>query len=250
MRAADIIAALSLPAAALVDQRIPKKLLTENAATAKGDRRRITDGIDEIRWVAALKPSTIGVAVYRDVVREYLEIAVLSAAFREEADAARLTELVHRAIPYPVVLIEARGDAASISLAHKRRSEGELDATVLDGDLVSVTIGVRASVDDAFLGALTLACQPRTDLYSLYQGWIDTATGHQVAQITGTFSLPDSQEHSSARRAALSESKRLGAEMTRVRREAERETQLARQVELNIELTQLRAAHDVALRQL
>jgi hypothetical protein len=72
MTPADLIAALDLPAAARVDQRVPKKLLLENGAPTATDKRAIADGVEELIWLAALKPTTIGVAAYRDEAREYL----------------------------------------------------------------------------------------------------------------------------------------------------------------------------------
>ena len=105
MKAFDPIAALSLPDSVLVNRRVPKTLLIENGAPTAADKRRIREGIEEIRWLAVLKPTTIGVAEYRDEVREYIEIAVLQLVLRPGAQAERLTELVHRAVPYPVLLI-------------------------------------------------------------------------------------------------------------------------------------------------
>ena len=75
MTSFDPFEALALPSNALIDRRVPKTLLIENGAFAAGDRRRIREGIGELRWLAALKPATVGIAVYRDDEREYLEIA-------------------------------------------------------------------------------------------------------------------------------------------------------------------------------
>ena len=88
MTADPIIAALRLPVNARVDQRVPKKLLVENGAPTAADKRQINDGIEELLWLAALKPSTIGVPTYRDETREYLEIAVLSLTLRAGARSA------------------------------------------------------------------------------------------------------------------------------------------------------------------
>ena len=125
MSTAALIDALALPADTRVDQRVPKKLLLEQGAPTPADKRHIQDGVDEVLWVAVLKPTNIGVPAYRDDVREYLEISVLSANFRPQAKAGRLTELIHRAIPYPVVLVAAQGGATVLSFAHKRFSEAE-----------------------------------------------------------------------------------------------------------------------------
>jgi hypothetical protein len=110
MTAESVISALSIPPQARVDQRVAKKLLVENGAATPTDKRWINDGIEELTWIAALKPTTIGVAAYSDSVREYLEIAVLSLILRPDAKTGRLIELVHRAIPYPVLLITSSTD--------------------------------------------------------------------------------------------------------------------------------------------
>ena len=89
MNAADLIAALDLPPGARVNQRVPKKFLVEKGAPTAADKRRINEGIEEIHWLAALKPATIGVPEFRDKVREYLEIAVLSVGLRSSARRKR-----------------------------------------------------------------------------------------------------------------------------------------------------------------
>ena len=122
MTAFDPIAALALPAGAHVDRRVPKTLLIENGAATATDKRRIRDGVEKIRWLAVLKPTTVGVAAYRDAVREYLEVAVLTLTLRPNVRTERLTELAHRAVPYPVLLYTGQGEAVGVSLAHKRWS--------------------------------------------------------------------------------------------------------------------------------
>jgi hypothetical protein len=75
--AAALLEALDLPAASLVEKRVPKTLLQEHGAATAADKRQINEGIEQLLWVAALKPTTIGVAAYRDGQREVVELAVL-----------------------------------------------------------------------------------------------------------------------------------------------------------------------------
>ena len=137
MNGNTLIEAFDLPASSRVDQRVPKKMLLENGAPTAVDKRLINDGIEELVWLAALKPTTIGVPEYRDDVREYLEIAVLRLTLRATAKAARLVELVHRAVPYPLLLLTEQGERPGLSAAHKRWSQGEAGKTVLEGDVVA-----------------------------------------------------------------------------------------------------------------
>ena len=244
MRAEDLITALGLPPAALVERRVPKKLLLENGAPTTSDRRLIAEGVDSIVWVAALKPATVGIPAFVDEVREYLEIAVISVIVRNAAKPARLTNLVHRSIPYPVLLILSDGRQVGLSAVHKRRSLGEAGKVVLDDE------GVWVAIDDAaddqwlpdFLEALALSRMPGVSMLTLYQAWIDTLVALVAARLTGSFRLLPSATLASARRTATVEYARNEAEMRRLRKLAARETQVSRQVELNQQLAHLRAA--------
>jgi hypothetical protein len=244
----DFILALALPDSCRVDQRVPKKLLLENGAPSAADKRIISDGVGDLFWLAALKPTTIGVPEYRDDVQEYVEIAVLRLTLRAGAKAPRLVELVHRAVPYPVLLLTEHGDRPALSVAHKRWSQSEAGKTVLDGDVVAVEWDGEHDRErwPAFRGALALDKQPRTTLQSLYQGWIDTLSALQAARVTGTFAVAGNAEQAAARRNALQEFSRLDAEVIRLRATAAKEKQMARRVELNLELKRVEAAQAAA----
>jgi hypothetical protein len=252
VNAAAVIDALELPPGARVDCRVPKTLLVEHGAPTAADKRRINEGIEEVQWVATLKPTTIGVPAMRDDVREYLEIAVLSAALRAEAKADRLAELIHRAVPYPVFLLLTEGTHLTLSLGHKRWSQGEAGATVLDGEPVAATLtdSEPGGLQSSFHEALSLARQPRADLYRLYQGWIDTLLALLAARVTGVFAVAASPDQAEARREALRECALLDAEISRLRSVAAKETQVPRQVALNLELKRAEAARTAALARL
>jgi len=163
MTADDLLAALGLPAATRVDQRVPKKLFLENGAPTAADRRAITEGVEECRWVAALKPHTIGVPDYRDTDREYVEIHVIRLTATPAAKTTRLTELVHRAIPYPLLLVHEQGPGLALSAAHKRHSLGEAGKTVLESPPVAVDVSgpAVAPFRADFAAAIPLTKQPQ-----------------------------------------------------------------------------------------
>lgn len=238
-----IIDALALPPDARVDQRVPKKLLLEQGAPTAADKHQIQNGIEEMLWIAALKPTNIGVPEYRDAVSEYLEIAVLTVALRPVAKPPRLVDLIHRAIPYPVVLVAERGDTVGLSLAHKRWSQGEAGKTVLDGEVVSAAWrhDEHERHESEFLASVGLARQQRASLYAVYQGWIECVTALAAARITGEFALPDSADRAAGVREGLDDHARLNRELSVLRAQAEREKQLNRRVELNLEIKRLEA---------
>ena len=278
LSAQTLIHALRLPEGCRVDQRIPKKLLLENGAFTAADKRLITEAIEEIQWVAALKPNTIGVPDYRDTLREYLEIAVLAVTVRgvvKPASHSRLAELVHRAVPYPVLLLLAdqqeQGQSLTLSLAHKRWAQNEPAKVVLDGSPISVTVSVTVSAslsevnaadashpdpaeaaqtESAFIQSLSVTRQPQATLHALYQGWVDCVQALLAARLTGSYQTPTTPEQAAARRQALADCERLEAEVSRLRAQAAKEKQMARQVELNLTLKRVQAELAAARRQL
>ena len=94
-----VVDAFRLPAAALVGQRIPKKLLVEQVSPTAAGKRLINDAVDQLQWQAALKPSTVGVQASQGA-GAVIELAVLSVALRPDVSTAqtqRLSQLIHRA---------------------------------------------------------------------------------------------------------------------------------------------------------
>lgn len=263
-----LISALRLPASCRMNKRVPKKMLVENGALTSVDKRLINDAIEEIEWLAALKPNTVGVAEYRDDEREYLEVAVLciTAHSRPQGEGAgatqrprpdnikRLAELVHRAVPYPVLLLLAMPKYVSLSLVHKRWAQNEAGKVVLDGEPVTINVELAqlgdAAVEHPFVQALALTRQPQVSLMTLYQGWMGCLTAWQVAQYTGTFTTTDMPAQAAARREALRTCQRLEQESAHIRALAAKEKQMARQVELNLALKRISAELTSAREQL
>jgi hypothetical protein len=243
MSFAPIIQALALPPETRVEQRVPKKLLVENGAPTAADKRQINEGIEEILWHAALKPANLGVPAYRNGVREYLEIAVITVTFRPLAKPGRLVELIHRAIPYPVLLAAQQGEVVSLSVAHKRWSQGETGKVVIE-ELRSTApflLESPAAEEAQFLARLPVGGLPQRDLFALYQGWLDSVLALEAAQITGAFMPPSSNEHSIVLRETLHARGHALRELALLRAQAEKETQINRRVELNLAIKELSA---------
>lgn len=236
-----ILKALNLPPEALTPRRVPKKLLSENGAATARDRRLIQEGIDRIVWEASIKPAHVGVPVFQDAEREYLEIAVLSGAFHSTAKTLRLIELIHRAIPYPVLSIVATGDETTVSLAHKRWSQAESTRVVLDGAVASVTLGNGSTADEDFVASLGVDGLPRAHLHALYQGWMDRLTALLAARKTGAFRLADSPRAAAERVSALDEHESLERRIAELRAQAGKAVQMKRRVELNLDIKRLEA---------
>ncbi|MTW34122.1 DUF4391 family protein [Pseudoduganella danionis] len=196
--------------------------------------------------VAALKPTNIGVPSFRDSEREYLEVAVLTVQFRPNAKVPRLLELIHRAIPYPLLLVASFHDegkaSLSVSVAHKRFNQGEAGKFVLDEILTTSAIELDAlpsASAQCFMAAMSLSNQPNKDLYALYQGWADCIIGLAIAGIVGRFVLPASPEQTKEMRTFMQNRALLLSELSNLRSQAIKEKQMNRLVVLNLSIKRL-----------
>ena len=245
----EIIASLKLPTNSLAEKRVSKKLLLENVALTSSDRRLINDNVDDMIWLAALKPTNIGVPEFRDETREYLEIAVLQLTLKVEgvkagARESRLLELIHRAIPYPLLLITQKEKDFNLSVAHKRWSQAEADKIILEGGLIVANFNSQTNYThwQFFCQSLALSNQPNTSLNAFYQGWIDRILAFHASRLTGKFETAASPEIARLRQESLLKCARLESEISRLRSLAKKEKQMARQIDLNLELKGVEAS--------
>ena len=175
-------------------------------------------------------------------MREYLEIAVLAVVLRTAAKPPRLIELIHRAIPYPLVLVTEHSETISLSLAHKRWSQGEAEKVVIEQLRQGPLRPDAPSAEDAaFLASLAISSLPARDLFTLYAGLLDSMAALEAARITGRFAPSQSVEGASAMREQLDVHARLQRDLATLRTRASKEKQLNRRVELNLEIKRLEA---------
>jgi hypothetical protein len=233
--------ALGLPSAALIDMRVPKKVLVEQIAPTTADKRVIQDGIDELQWRATCKAATVGVPAFSSDDREYLEIAILTCAFRAGAKTSRLIELIHRGIPYPVLLISSEATGSTLSAAHKRHAQNEAGKVVVERIVAAALPGIQNPHLRSLLERIPLAMQPKRDLFSLYEGWLTCLEALNAAQLSGSFSVPTDDAAIHHRRDTLDLHIRLTREIAGLRARASREKQLNRKVELNLQIQRLEA---------
>ena len=256
----SVYAALELPVEAALNQRVPKKLFLEQLAAQPGttaaDKKLVREDLGEFRWLASLKPGFIGLAAYADDTHEYTEIAVLAVVTRAENQSAtrieRLAQLIHRAVPYPVLLFIETLDSLTFSLAHKRKTLNvdagkpvleEMRSVCLRGESASGRL-VADLLQQLGLSGLNL---PVRDMFHAYSGWMNLLVAFDSAlwlQRLGSYTelLPlHSSDEADRHRAAQVELDRLAREEATLRSRVAVERQLARRVEWNLALKNLLA---------
>ena len=246
---------LAIPDSCHLGKRVFKKLFDENAELTAGDRKALADDVDTITWQYTLKPSTIQIPVFEDAEREYHEVAVLEAGLKGRAKAARLAEVIHRAIPYPVVLVLSdrvglptsdgttaqAAQHAMLSLATKRLSRAEKSAIVADEFFNTDWLNLSAPtpVQAQFLASLSVRGLPHTNFLDFYAAMIDRVLALQASRLSGRFRVVAAGEEREARRRRLSECRSIELQIGALRAAFKAETHFNRQVELNTKIKAL-----------
>ncbi|MBQ8516901.1 MAG: DUF4391 domain-containing protein [Akkermansia sp.] len=109
-----------LPDSALrMGVRLSKELLRKHAARVKGDKALIDAAVSSA-WVTTLRHDTCGVAPYKSETEgDFSELLVVGVQAHTEitpAQIARLQQLIHIAVQYPLLLAVDAGNAVYLSL--------------------------------------------------------------------------------------------------------------------------------------
>ncbi|ERP39058.1 DUF4391 domain-containing protein [Chitinivibrio alkaliphilus] len=207
--------AISFPEAALLGKRVPKKQFLESGELVASDKKLFRENVKNVYWEYTLKPSTCPVLPYRDNEREYLEVAVLQVEMNSQKGHKRIAEIIHRIIPYPLMIgfyvgttehteytekesINSVSSVSSVvnksfalSIAPKRFSQTEQGAYVAERFYTTgwMHSGAFNDREAAFVASLAWDNMPLQTYGTLYNAWTDRFTGYECSVLSGSFTI-------------------------------------------------------------
>ena len=229
---------MAIPDVCHLGKRVFKKLFHENAKLGATDKKAFREDIDVITWIYTLKPSTIPIRAYEDNQREYHEIAILQVDLKTLNRTSRIAEVIHRAIPYPLVVVFSYKTSYALSLAHKRFSQAEKGAIVAEDFIITEWIDFSAPlpVQQAFLDSLAVSDLPHTHFFGFYSALTDRLVALDCARLTGEYHLETKATKRNVRRDRLAVCHALEIEITGHKAAIKEETQFNRKVDLNLKI--------------
>lgn len=229
---------LSIPEQCFLGKKVFKKLFVENSALASSDKKIFQTDVETINWLYTLKPSTIQIQPYQDETCEYLEIAVLEVNLKDEKKIKRLAEVIHRSIPYPLVLIFYFQNTFSLSVASKRFSQSEKETIVVDKFYTTNWLDPKefAPEEQAFLQSIKITLLPQTNFYAFYFAIIERFVALECARLTGSYKIELKANNQQQRRDLLSECHDMEIKIIELKAAIKKETQFNQQVALNTKI--------------
>jgi len=233
---------IGFPESAYLHKPVPKKLFLESGELVASDKKLFREKVKNVYWEYTLKPSTCPVLPYRDNEREYLEVAVLQVEMNSQKSHKRIAEIIHRVIPYPLMLgfYTETGDIA-LSIAPKRFSQAEHGAFVVERFYTTGWMNSKAlkPQEAAFVASLAWGNMPLQSYGTLYNAWVDRFTGYECAVLSGTFTIGKAED----RLDRLTRCREIESRISELRGQLKKAA-FNRQVELNTQIKQME--HELA----
>lgn len=233
---------LGLPTACYVGQRVFKKQLLANSSLTRAAQKMVQTDIETISWAYSLKPTNMPIPPYEDGEREHTELNILHAQLRHEQRYQRLAEIMHRIIPYPLLLLFAGQTEIALTLADKRLNRADQHKVVVervyDTGWVSLTTPTAWQAD--FLTDFALPNFSYQNFYALHQDMVRRVLALNRAAHTSRYQpQPPGTGPLNAQIAQLAALDALEQEAASLHRQLKQEKNLGKQVNLNVRLKQL-----------
>lgn len=166
----------------------------------------------------------------------------LQVNLKQTGRMKRLAEIVHRAIPYPFLIIFVFDTACSISLAYKRFSQTDKDAIVAEDFQATgwLNFANPTELQAAFLESLNIMTWPHTHFFAFYQAAMDRVIALACAEHSDHYSLESPGGLSADDRVnRLKQVEKLQQEKSELRSKLKKEKNLGTQVQLNTRIKQI-----------
>ena len=226
----------NFPDACSVDQRIGKALFADNGPLTPADRRTFRNEIEEIVCSYVLDENHgIMLTPYSDEEHDYTCLTQVDVFLKKPGKAVRVAELCHRAMPYPLIVVLHDGESLMFSMAEKRCSRDGKEQVVLERAVNTEWMLVTALSD--FRNAADYGKNRKLTFKDLYLHYMELLEVLQCVSVTGEFK--EGGLSPEERRNLLGKLHHLNLHLAAIKARGKTETELPRQVELNMQAKQL-----------
>jgi hypothetical protein len=233
---------LQLPEKCLVNKKITKAFFKRNFDLTLTERKLIESSniINQIDWVASVKPQNSNIPPFVDQLSTYEEIQVITVKIgEEEFDKVYVgvIEFIQKQIPYHILLAvysqsksvwNTTAKKINLKDSTKRTIERPLTTEIIQADHLN-------KQQRAFYQQCSFENTDKHDLSTFYHSFESNITSLQASAITGEFKTR-AIERAITDVPMLEEIKRLENEILNLQIQAKKETQLNAQVQLNSEV--------------
>lgn len=237
---------LQIPERCLVNKKITKAFFKRNFDLTSSEKGLLDDSVTiaAIDWLASISPDNSNINPFSDEYSLFEEVQVISvqtSGIDFERNQQRITELIQKHIPYPILLCIWHDEAFILNTCDKRINQNDNSRRSIEKKYYSEAISrpVLTEQQQAFLNSLNFAELDKTNLKSYYDSYTQRIISLQAAKLNGLFTLR-THERTQADIDNLEQIEAIEQEIQLLLNQVQKETQLNQKIALNIQIQERR----------
>lgn len=228
-----------------LNKKLDKKIFYDYAELNKKEKDVITKYIDRMELTYLLTPSTINIHPFICDEFHYEGVMYITVRMREETtekQVAVIEEVIHGALPNPVIIVFQLDDEILVSTCMKRLNKVNQRSVVLNEIHRTAWISIhqleQSTIHD-FIQSIHLTKINFSNFYEFYKE-IDLAVqAYQQMDIVGSFQVVKNDKKREAWQLIIGEIHETEQEMVKLKKTMKKETQFNKKVEYNVKIQQL-----------
>lgn len=238
-----LIEAMQIPEKAYIGEKLTKKMFLEHRDTTSADKKVIQEIIDTIELVYVIKEQQMNIPAYCDESRSYKEIVMLETVLKTMKSVKRVSQLLHRLIPNPVILFLTCDNTTTLTLAQKRKSMSDYSKITVEEWLETDWFHCEelSQRQRAFVDYMNVTHYSYANLYSFYCDLWDDMLRYNLSQYTGRYTKDLFKRlDSSELKEAITTLEAIDVSLEELKKEIGKAANFNRKMAINVEINKLK----------
>lgn len=230
---------LQLPERCIINKKITKAFFKRNFDLTTGEKSVLEDFnlVNVINWMASLNPANANINRFQDDHFLYEEVQVITVQTAEEnfdKNHFKISDLIQKYIPYPILLCVYNSDYFVLNTCVKKINQNDNTRRIIDKSFSTESIYFNdpSQQQQDFLKSIGFSELDKTHLKSYYDSYTLRMIALQAVKVSGLF-IPRTLERSKSDMENLERIEILQKEIEALKNLAQKETQLNQRIVIN-----------------
>jgi len=228
-----------------LNKKLDKKIFYDYADLNKKEKNVITKYIERMELTYLLTPSTINIQPFISDELHYEGVMYITVRVREEATEKQITvieEVIHGALPNPVIIVFSLNDEMLVSTCMKRLNKVNQSSVVLGEIHRTEWINLHNfdnSLTHDFIQSIHLTKVNFSNFYEFYKEVDLAVQAYQQMKVVGSFQVVKDDKKREQQQVIIGKINKAEQEIAKLKKAMKKESQFNKKVEYNVKIHQL-----------
>jgi hypothetical protein len=222
----------------LLNKRLSKAFFLKNFELSVAEKKVLNNSIQNMEWLASIKPLNSNIREFKNETHIYEEVQMMVCTIYDN----QLNEVVDKCIsifqkyiPYPIVLFVVDDTNFIMNTCDKRINQNDKSLRTIEKLISTSPISnlYENEVTAMFFDALDFSKLDKSNMESLYQGYMQAVVQFQTAVFIGTY-IKRTTARTKEDLLLLFKIENIERDIVQLTNQLKKETQLNSKVALNI----------------